>query len=74
MVFELDFAKSTVLSSFLFFFLNFDVYLLIPPAIAQILNPIAELVMSIEIPSHGVKAEIKTHLVIAKAKTRQYSI
>ena len=59
---------------FLFFFLIIDLYFLIPATIAQILNPIAELVIPIEIPSKEAKAEIEIHPLIVEAKIRKCSI
>ena len=56
MLFNLDFANNTILSCFFFFFLIIDLYFLIPAAIAQIFNPIAELVIPIGIPSKETKA------------------
>ena len=47
MLFKLDFANDTVSR---FFFLIIDVYFLIPAVIAQIFNPIAELVIPMKIP------------------------
>ena len=44
MPFNLCFANNTILSYFFFFFLIIKVYFLIPAAIAQIFNPIVELV------------------------------
>ena len=41
---------------------------------AQIFNPIAELVFPIGIPSKEAKAEIEIHPVIAEAKIRKRSI
>ena len=41
---------------------------MIPAAIAQIFNPIAELLIPIGIPSKEAKAEIEIHLVIVEAK------
>ena len=49
MLFNLDFSSSAILSWFFFVFLIIDLYFLIPVAIAQIFNPIAELVISIGI-------------------------
>ena len=40
-------------------FLIIDLYFLIPPAIAQIFNPIAELAIPIGIPSKETKSEIE---------------
>ena len=59
---------------FLFLILNSDFYLLIPAVIAQIFNPIAELLISIGIPIKEAKAEIETHPVILEAKIRKCSI
>ena len=58
MLFNLDFASSTILSCFFFFFLIIDLYFLIPEAIAQIFNPIAEFVIPIRTPIKEVKPEI----------------
>ena len=41
---------------------------------AQICNPIAEIVIPIGIPIREEKAEIEIHPVIAEAKTRKFSI
>ena len=51
MLFNLDFAINTILSCFFFFFLIIDLHFLVPGAIAQIFNPIAELVISVGITS-----------------------
>ena len=71
-MFNLVFLNNTILSCF--FFLNIDLYFLITAVIAQILNPIVELVIPIGIPSKEAKAKIKTHPVIAEAKIRNCSI
>ena len=39
--------------------------------ISQTFNPIAKLVMPIEIPTKEAKSEIETHLVIVEAKVRK---
>ena len=52
----------------LLFFLIIDLYFLIPTVIAQIFNPIAELVISIEIPTKETKEEMETHPVIVENK------
>ena len=57
----------------LFFFLIIDLYLLIPAVLAQTFNPIAELAVSIGIPTKEAKAEIEIHLVTAEAKIRKSS-
>ena len=69
MLFNLDFVNITILSSF-FFFLIIDLCFLIPAAIAQIFNPIAELVISTGLPSKEAKAEIEIHPVTVEAKIR----
>ena len=58
----------------LIFFLIIDLNLLIPAAIAQIFNPIAELLIRIGIPNKEAKAEIKIHPIIVEAKIRKCSI
>ena len=71
MLFNLDFANNTILSCFFFFFLIIDLYFLIPAAIAQISNAIAELVIPIAISSKEAKAKIEIHPVIVEAKIRK---
>ena len=61
MLSNLDFADNIVLSCFFLLFLFIDLYFLIPAAITQIFNPIAELVIPMEISTKEVKAEIETH-------------
>ena len=56
---------------FFFFFLIIDLHFLIPAAIAQISNPIAELVIPIGITSKDAKAEIEIHPVITEAKFKK---
>ena len=73
MLFDLDFANNTISSCFFFFFLIIDLYFLIPAAIAQMFNPVAELVIPIEIPRKEAKAEIKIHPLIVEAKIRKCS-
>ena len=52
-----------------------DLYFLIPAAIAQISNSIAELIIPIAgIPSKEAKIEIELHPVIVEAKIRKCSI
>ena len=53
MLFNLDFANSNILSCY--FFLIIDLYFLIIAVIAQFLNPIAELVIPIGIPTKEPK-------------------
>ena len=74
MLLNFDFANNIILSYFFFFFLIIDLYFLIPAVIAQIFNPITELVIPIGIPTKEAKAEIETHPVIVEAKIRKCSI
>ena len=66
-VFNLDFASNTILSCVSFFSLIIDLNFFIPAVIAQIFNPIAELVNPIGIPINETKAEIEIHPVIVEA-------
>ena len=52
----------------LFLFFIIDLYFLIPPVITQIFNPIAALVIPIEIQTKEAKAEIEMHPVIVEVK------
>ena len=74
MLFNLGFADNTILSCFFFFFLIIDSYFLIPAAIAQISNPIAELLIHIGIPRNEAKAEIEIDPEILEGKIRKCSI
>ena len=67
-------ANNTILSCFLLFLLIIDLYFLTSANIAQILNPIAELVLPIGIISKKAKGEIEIHLITAEAKIRNCSI
>ena len=67
MLFNLEFANNTILSRFFFIFLIIDLYFLVPAVIAEI-------VISIGIPSKETKAEIEIHPVIAEAKIKKCSI
>ena len=74
MLFHLDFANNTILSCFFFFFLIIDLYFLIRAAIAQIFNPVAELVIPVGISSKEAKAKSGIHPVIVEAKIRKCSV
>ena len=74
MLLKLDFDNNTILSCFFFFFLIISLYFLIPAAIEQMLNPIAELVILIGIPSKEAKAVIEIHPVIVEVEIRTCSI
>ena len=66
--FNLGFASDIILPCFLFFFLIINFYFLIPAIIAQILNPAAELVISIRTPTKEAKTQAEIHPVTAEAK------
>ena len=74
MLFSLDFANNTILSSFFLFFLIIDLYFLIAAVVAQIFNPIAEIIIPIGISTKEAKSEIEIHPVIVEAKIRKCSI
>ena len=71
MLFNLDFAKNTILSCFFVFFLIIDINFLIPAAIVQMFTLIVELVISIGILSKEAKAETEIHRIIVDAKIKQ---
>ena len=50
MLFNLDFENNTILSWFFFIFIIIGLYFLVPAVIAQIFNPIAELLIPIGMP------------------------
>ena len=68
-----DFANNTILLCYLFF-LIIDLYLLIPAVIAQIFNPIAEVVIPIAIPTKEPKAEMETNPAIVEITISKWSI
>ena len=76
MLFNLDFANNTILMCFFFFFLIIVLHVLIAVVIAQIFNPVAELVIPIGIPTKETKAEIETRPVIVEPKIEsvQYNL
>ena len=67
-LFNLDFAKNTVLLYFFFFFLIIDLYFLISAANAQNFNAIAELVVPIGTAIKKVKAEIEINTLNVETK------
>ena len=67
MLCNLDFSNN-ILSWFFFFFLIIYLNYLIPAVIAQMLNPVAESVIFIGIPTKEAKAEMETYPVIVEAK------
>ena len=68
MMFRLDFANNIILLCF--FFLIIDLHFLIAAAIAQIFNPIAELIIPIGIPTKEAKEEMEIYPVIVKPKIK----
>ena len=64
-IFHFGFPNNTILSCFFLFFVIIDLYFLILAVIAQIFNPISELVIPIGIPMKEAKAETETDPVIA---------
>ena len=74
MLFNLDFASNTILSCFFLFFIFIDLCFLILAAIMQIFTPIAELVISLEIPTKKAKAEMETHPIIVENIINECSI
>ena len=64
-LFNLNFANNTVLSCLFFFFSIIDLYFVIAAVIAQIFDPIAELVIPSGIPTKEAKAEMEwLHLLL----------
>ena len=59
---------------FLFFFLIVELYFLISPAIAQIFNPVADLVNPIGTTSKETKAEMEIHPISVDTKIVQYNL
>ena len=62
--FNLGFANNTISSSLFLFFLMIYLWCLISVVLAQIFNPIAELVIPIGTPIKEAKEEIEIHPVI----------
>ena len=58
---------------FLLLFLIIDLYFLIPAVITQIFNKIAELVITIGIPTKEAKTEVETHPVIEEIIISEWS-
>ena len=73
MLFILDFADNIILPCFFFFFLTIDLYLSILELNVKILNSIAEVAISIGMPSKEAKAEIEIQPVIVESRTRKCS-
>ena len=62
------FAKSAILLCFFFFLLIIDLYFLILGIIAQIFNPIVELIIPLEISIKEANAGMEIHTVAAKLR------
>ena len=71
MMFNLDFANNIILLSFFFFII--DLHFLISAVIAQIFNPIAELIIPIGIPTKETKSEMEIHPGLVKSKIKKVS-
>ena len=74
MIFNLDFTINTILSSFFFFFSIIGLYFLVSAVIAQISNPIGELVIPRRVPTKEAKAEMETHPVNVETIISKWSI
>ena len=59
MLFNFAFANDTISLRFFFFLLTIDLFFSIPAVIAQVFNPIAELVITIGIPKKKQKQKLK---------------
>ena len=70
-LFNLDFVNNSILSCFLLTYI--DLYFLIPAVFTKILNPIAEPVIPIGIPTKEAKAEMETHPVIVEITISTWS-
>ena len=73
MLFNIDFANNTILPCSFFFFLIIYLYFLILAVIAQIFNPIAELVIPIGTTTKEAKAEMEKHPVTVEITISKWS-
>ena len=73
MLFNIDFANNTILSCSFVFFLIIYLYFLILAVIAQIFNPIAELVIPIGTTTKEAKAEMEKHPVTVEITISKWS-
>ena len=64
------FANNTILPYFFLFFLMIDLYFSINTVIAQIFNPIAELLISTGTVTNEAEAEIQTHSLTTETENR----
>ena len=72
--YKLVFAHNAISSCFVSFFLIINLYFLILAIIAQIFNPLVELIIPLEISIKEAKAEMEIHIVSAKAKVSKCSM
>ena len=73
MVFSLVLANNDTLLRVFFYLLIIDLQFLISAVIAQLFNPIEELLTRIGIPIKGAKRKTETHPVITESKIRKCS-
>ena len=71
MLFNIAFVSNAILSYSFFFFLIINLNFMIHAFIAQIFNPIAELVIPIEIQNKEAKLEIEIYPVNTEAKQKK---
>ena len=71
---KLVFANNAISSCFLLFFLIIDLYFLILAFIAQIFDPVVELIIPLEISTKEPKAEMVIHTETSKTKVRKRSM
>ena len=74
MLFNLSFVKNATFQYLFFSFVIIYLYFLILGVIAQVFNPVVELVILIEIPTKEAEAEIETHPVLVETKISKCSI
>ena len=73
MLFNLDSVNNTILSCFFFFLITY-LYFSFPAVIAQIFNPVAELLICVGIPTQETNAEMEIQLVIVEITVSKCSI
>ena len=71
---KLVFANNAISSCFLLFFLIIDLYFLILAFIAQMFDPVVELIIPLEISTKEPKAEMVIHAETSKTKVRKHSM
>ena len=73
MVFNLDFAKNTIVSCFFFLFLIIDLYFLILAVIIKIFYLIVEVIIPIGISTPEAKSEMEGHPLTVEIKISRCS-